>query len=124
MLGRRRNQRVFAVRSAAGASSLRGMKTMGIRRPSPAFAGLLALTFGAVLWMIAERPEWHPPEGEDAVATGRMIASVGQGSAAVGSVALAYRAAQSLGERGAEDRRGREGAPRLERRSDAGERDR
>lgn len=100
------------------------MKSMGIRRPSAAFAGLLALTFGAVLWMIAERPEWRPAEGEDAVATGRMIASVGQGSAAVGGAALAYRAARSLGERGAEDRRGREAAPRSERRSDAGERDR
>jgi hypothetical protein len=100
------------------------MKTMGIRRPSAAFAGLLALTFGAVLWMIAERPEWRPAEGEDAVATGRLIASVGQGSAAAGSVALAYRAARTLGERGGEDRRGGEGARQLERRADVEERQR
>ena len=59
---------------------------------SAAYVGLVTFTFGAILWMVAERPEWRPSPGEAASTTGRVLANVGQGGTALGGSLLAYRA--------------------------------
>ncbi len=83
---------IFHVRPLPKYTSLRAMKRMSRSQLSAAYAGLLTFTLGAVLWMVSERPEWRPTPGQGMSTTGRVLASVGQGGAAVGGSILAYRA--------------------------------
>lgn len=62
------------------------------RRPSASYLGLIIISLGAVLLMVAERPEFRPQPGQGISASGRTVAALGQGSTAVGAAILGYRA--------------------------------
>lgn len=60
------------------------------------FSGLLFFIIGVVLMLAAERPEFRARSGDGATEQGRVVATLGQGTTAVGSALLGYRAVANL----------------------------
>lgn len=74
------------------------------RRPSASFFGLIIISIGAVLLMVAERPEFRPQPGQDVTGPGRTVAALGQGSTAVGAAILGTRAVAFMRRHGRDGR--------------------